>query len=230
VSETRWTPDEFSRRMALPEDHPERMEAERSPEFVAMRLMYEDFVTGTPGDPPASAMATAAAELERRLRPEIAASGTSARDARRVEPQRGSWREALAALFMRPAARAGLVFAVVAIVGVSGWWLASHAPREPVMRGPGESGFRLEAPRATSGAIALSWSAAPGADAYRVIVLGPDLEEVARIDAGASTRAELRRDMLPADLPPGAALSVEVAALRLGDVIATTSTRPIPLP
>ena len=83
-------------------------------------------------------------------------------------------------------------------------------------------------PRA--GALELAWPAVPGADGYRVLLLGADLGEVGRIDLGDATTWTVRRDSLPAGLAPGAAISVEVQALEHGVELSSTPARAIRLP
>jgi hypothetical protein len=66
----------------------------------------------------------------------------------------------------------------------------------------------------------LSWDAVPGADAYVVLSLAPDLSERARFGPFTATTAALPLDSLSGGAPSGTPLVWQVLALRGGDTVA----------
>lgn len=223
MTDDRLTPDEFARLLSLPESHRDRVAAERQPEFAAMRAMLADFETGTL---PHDERATVTAELTRRVaerRNDAGAPGSRPARARTATP--GGF---LARLF-GPTGRAGLAFAAVALVAGLGWWSLQRAKAPELIRGDSESSFVAAEPVATPDGLELTWPAAQGAEAYRVVFLGEDLAELGRMDAGAATRMTLRNDSLPAGLDAGHVRSFEVQALAQGAVLATTPARALQL-
>jgi hypothetical protein len=93
------------------------------------------------------------------------------------------------------------------------------------------AGVGLESPQIlTGGRICLTWQPAAGADAYQVILLGHELDELARLEAGAATSLTF----LPSDVPDlpgsGSAILWRVAAMRAGDEIARSPVQSMRLP
>lgn len=119
---------------------------------------------------------------------------------------------------LRPVLAAAAVLAVM-----SGVWFTQTRMGEPVMRGSEGSALVVSA-RSEPGAIALEWTlAAPGVT-YEVHLFGSDLEEVARFDAGSSTRFTITHAELQERAIGSASLSYQVVALRDGDIVARSRT------
>ena len=229
MTDERITPDEFARLMALPEADPERRRAESTAEFAGMKALFTAFeAEGATRGPEDDAIRD---ELARRLSTRLPATTAGAGRAsgaspRAAAPERtpGGW----LAVFLGPSGRRALAFAVLVAVAGAGVWM-TRRPREDVVRGEGPGAFTVTA-SAVPGGVALAWPRVPGADGYRVTLLGADLGEVARFDVGDVTTWSLRGDSLPARVAPGSAISVEVQALQKGARLSTTPARAIRLP
>ena len=220
---------DFARLIALPEDDPERRRAEASPEFQAMRHMLEEFEQ--PAASGGGDFDDARDELERRLVAAgvVDAPARPAPDA--VGHTGGSRRTGLLVMLSRPATRAGLAFAAVVVVIAFATWTLNFRDGDHLMRGSmGATEFRMTGVREAPGEVVLHWTPAPQADQYRVVFLGADLIETSRVEGVKDTEAVIRAGQLPAGLTSGAVVSVEVEALRGGDLISTTPARSIRLP
>jgi hypothetical protein len=75
------------------------------------------------------------------------------------------------------------------------------------------------------GAVKLSWTRHPDADAYRVRLLGPDLAELGQWEARDTALAIAAAD-LPQGIAPGSVVGWRVSALRGGGEIAASSIAP----
>ena len=228
MSDGRITPDEFARLIALPESHPDRRRAEATAEFAGMKAMFAAFEADAAAQ--SSEDGAIRDDLARRMSSSLPATtagpaGRTAPRAARAPRTGGGW---LAALF-GPVAVRSVGFAALVVVAGLGVWTMARRPREDVVRGERANAFAITA-TARPGALDLGWPAVAGADAYRVVLLGTDLGEVARFDLGDATRWSIRRDSLPAGLASGAAISVEVQALQRGVQLSTTPAREIRLP
>ena len=226
-----YSPEEFARLMALPEDHPDRIAAAASPRFEASRRMLAEFER--PGDALQTGpeIASATAELSRRLADAGVLASPSVTDAaagppravRRPGAGRFGWLRA-------PAARTALAFAGAAIVAGFGWW-ATHRPAPvDMVRGVSEPGAFEVMTRREGDALILSWKSVEGADGYRIVFLGPDLAESAHLEVSGGTEFVLRADALPAGIVAGTRVSLEIVALRQGAPVATTQARTVLLP
>ncbi len=222
MSPERMSPEEFARLMALPADHPERRRMEHSPEFEARVHLLHDFES--PGDGQLTPDERAAGrELEARLAPMIA----TARAAAPPRTRRAAW----SWLKGGGTPRAALAFASVALVAVLATWMTTHDGARRAVRGaPETAAFELAAPRPTAGGVRLAWPAVAGADHYRLVFFGPDMDERARIESLTSTTLELRAGALPAGLTAGTEALVGVVALHGPDPLATTPARLVRLP
>lgn len=233
MNDKRFTPEEFARWMALPEDHPERRALIESPQFEAWRAMHHAFVSAEPASDSAGA-GELAARLERSLG--IAITPAAGATAARVEPssraarhEGASWNERLRSLFS-PALRPAFALAAVAVVAAASWWSFERARAPEVVRGGEPHGFAIAEPRPVPGGIRLSWPAVPEADAYRVILLGAGLSEIARIEDLREPSVVLNAASIAGGLRSGSEVQVEVTALRAGDPIATSRVRAIRIP
>ncbi len=238
MTDTPISAEEFSRLMSLPEDDPQRMRAATTPRFEAMRRMLADFERpgAAPTDP--EDIDSACVELRRRL----AGQGIqpteepSPPDPARPGPPRAAdrpeagWR-ALADLLGRPAGRAGVALAGLAVVAGLAWWSSGIRPPVRAVRGTDEvADFRVASTRDAAGTVMLRWTRVPGADEYRVRFLGADLTEIARLEGLGRPECALRAGGLPRGLAAGAEVSIEVVALHQGDPIATSSAQWVRLP
>jgi hypothetical protein len=235
MNDGRFDPDDFPRVLALPEDHPERIRAERSPRFQAWKHMLAEFES--PGDVLLSPEERSAAEGElagrvERVLPARPAARVGERRAEsiRVRDARGptAW---FSAWLRAPAWKPALAVAAVAIVATLGWWSFERVREPGVVRGVGgaTAAFDLRAAPGRDG-LALTWPAVPDADAYRVVFYGADLAERARVDGLPEPRMTLRAGALPAGLGHGETALAEVTALRRGDAIATSRMTSVRVP
>lgn len=134
-------------------------------------------------------------------------------------PRRLPWSE------IRPALVALL------IVGGGWWFLSSRMPAPGTrLEFRDEGPLRVSEPLANAEGATLTWSAVPGAEAYRLVFLGREMQELARVELDADTALALRRDALPQGLVPGTQAFLEVTALRQGATLARSRGRTIQLP
>jgi hypothetical protein len=223
--------------MALPQDHPERLAASREPAFDAWVRMHTTFADSQNAPLPPSEMAGPRAELSSRLERDLGLRRLGVAPADRAgvrgNHQRTGWGGLFVAWFSTPAGRVTLGFAAFAIVMGATLWM-THRPsgEESMIRGDDRSAGApvLTAPVAHHGALELKWSAAPGADAYRLVLYAADLSELAKLEPTSATSVTLRAGALPAGLPSGSRVVAEVVALRGGDPISRSKLRPITLP
>jgi len=234
MTETRFTPEEFARLLALSPDHPDRRRVEDDPRFDSWRRMLRAFETGEAQELSASELRDADRSLALRLEREIgvaadpravrAAGGdaarTEARRSREARPGAGwSW------LFPRWAP--AMALAAVAVVA-GGVWINSARQTERVVRG--EAGALTLTQREIRGGRELTWSAVPGADEYRVVFFGSDLRERARVEHLTAPALVLRPEALPSGLERGAEVAAQVTALRAGNPVAESRTITLTLP
>ena len=226
MNDERITPDEFARLIALPEADPERRRAEATAEFAGMKVMFAAFEADAAA--PSSEDGAIRDELARRLATPLPSSSTGRAALPRTAKAPGGSSGWFAALF-GPVGLRAVGYAVLVVVAGLGVWTMTRRPREDVVRGEHANAFAIT-PTVHPGALDLAWPAVAGADAYRVVLLGADLGEVARFDLGDATRWSMRRDSLPAGLASGASISAEVQALQAGAVLSTTPARAIRVP
>jgi hypothetical protein len=214
VTDSRCIPiEELARVRDLPETAAERTHAESCPRCRAALLALTEFERGDDALPPESGAPAANARLDAVIEtlttpdPEPAARGPVPR---RSEP---GW---LARLFAPPAMRFATGFAAVAIVATAVWW-SGRGPADSADSGErmvrGESQATDAAGlRAVPGGWELTWTAVAGAESYDVVLLDPELREVARISGLRETRLLLSRAALPAGVTVGVPLLVEIDA------------------
>jgi len=197
-----------------------RRHLEECPRCRNRLALYASFLE--PGEAPAGADV---ADAERRLTEALDHARRAEAPAASPSPAAGGVAPRRARVSWRPAwALAGLLLAG-AIVLVRAWSLGP--PETGVLRSatraPGATAtLRLEAPAPLpGGAVRLAWAAQPGADAYEVRVLGPDLALLTRREV-AGTSLELGPDDLAA-APVGAVLGWKVTALRAGERLAVST-------
>jgi hypothetical protein len=219
MSDPRFTPEEFARLLSLPPDHPDRRRAESDPGFEAWQRMLREFESPDAEALPKDEAAWADAELEARLADAIA----PAQNARRERPVRRAW-------WQLPATRPALAFASLAVVTFAAWWGMGRGPESPVARGVESAPLEWREARESQGTLPLEWTAAPGADSYRLVFSSARLEEVARVEGLTSTRYALDPTALPAGLERGRDVVVEVQALHGADVLLTSRSRPLRIP
>ena len=210
-----WSPEEFARLAALPEESPERLALAADPRFQARLLLLREFESAREVPPGAAEASSAAAELTRRLA-RAAAPTPRVVPRARLGPPLASW--ALAA-------------AAFAIVAGGIWWLRAPLGPASVTRGI-ETSTTLDwvTVHGSGGRLELSWNSVSGAERYRVVFYDASQRVIARVDSLAVTRLVLERGALPAGLPAGASVMAEVSALRGGDVVATARARAIRVP
>ena len=236
MTDTRFTPEEFARLLALPPGHPDRRAVEADPRFDAWCRMLRAFESRDAHGLSAGEFREADAALERRLAREL---GT-AEDARRtVLEEEAPGRPVRRAPAPRPERRApwawflpswapAAALATAVVVAGAVWIQSTRESGHRVVRGgdPGRTSLEVSVTKAGGGR--LTWSAVAGADEYRVIFFGPDLRERARIEMLTVPELDLRS--LPAGLEAGEEVAVQVTALRSGAVLAESRTTTVRLP
>ncbi|HTO92660.1 MAG TPA: hypothetical protein VMJ70_16130 [Candidatus Sulfotelmatobacter sp.] len=236
MTEKQFAPNEVARLLDLPPEHPERVHAMEDPEFAALALALAEFAAPriAPSDRPD--LESARAELKRRLSSAPAIESPSGDGVPMTSgagrgAERRSWLDSLRAALATPIGRGAIAFAALAIVASVAWRAVSRSPRPEAVRAVVDSGaFELREPKSEPDRVTLSWSPLERADDYRVVFLGLDLTEIARVDVGGATELVVRHDSLPAGLASGGRVSVGVEAFRQGVLEGTTEARPIQLP
>jgi len=218
MNEREFQPEEFARLLALPQDDPERVRAERSSRFVAWKHMLEAFESPVDELLAAPERARAEAALAERVQRAMTHVGTAEPSPRRSALTKASWLERWMAGNRWAALRPALaVAAAIVVVGV-GWWSIGHFNQPAAVRSAGESVVALRSTSVSQG-VELRWSAVPETRFYRLTFFGPDLTERARIDSLLDTDFVLRAASLPAGLSRGQPVMVEVTAVRRADVV-----------
>jgi hypothetical protein len=221
MNEREFEAEEFERLLALPEGHPERVQAERSSRFIAWKRMLEDFESPPDELTAPHELERAEAELAERVerakaRLDMPEPSRQRSDSSFQRGRAGGWWASL-----RPA----FALAAVAVAAAVGWWSFDRLHEGSAVRSSGEDDVAVRA-LSTADGVDLRWSAVPGATMYRLIFLGPDLTERARIDSLHDTRYELPATNLPVGLARGEPTLVEVTAFRpTGWII----SKPIPI-
>ena len=230
MTERPFSPEEFVRLLSLPEDDPERRQAESTGMLEAWRRMLREFEAPPPSTVGPAELASADAALERRTR-DMLAAGAGARAGSRAPGSAGPGLLArLAAAMFQPALRPALALAAIVVVAGASWWWVSDRSQRAVRGVGGEGGIVVAAHTEPGGALELTWAPVPGAEGYRARFFGATLRELARLDGIPEPRLRLKRDSLPLGLTAGEEILVEVAAVRGGDVIAVSSSRAVRLP
>jgi hypothetical protein len=203
---------------ALAPDHPLRRHAATCPRCSSLLFAYAEFARATPvdGANPADADrrldAFIAREVERHHADPVPVSGAPRRG-------RGRW-------FDVPVLRLAAVTAAIVLVAAVVWQWQPWGGDEIVYRsGTGAAGgaITVEAPRALEdGAAELAWSAVAGADVYEVMLLGPDLSELAVIPVRDATSVRVDRARMEG------AVYWQVGALREGGLVANSAPEPLP--
>ena len=98
-----------------------------------------------------------------------------------------------------------LVAAAAAVLAIAAIAYLAPRPLDRAERLRGEvadpASVRLRPAVARGETWSLEWSELANAASYEVLVVGPDLGEIARFPAGLDRSFELRRESLPATLP-----------------------------
>ena len=221
MTDTRFTPEEFARLLALPADHPERRRAEADPRFDAWQRMLHAFESRESHGLSAEEFRAADAELASRMERELAMSG-SPRPVRRAIELGGEKRSLWSWLFPSWAP----AVAVAAALVIGGVWIYSvRSPDERVVRG---NAAALEITMHRGGV--LTWTPVQGAEKYRVVFYGADLRQIASVEDVMASRLDLRADQIPLDLPWGQEVAVQVIALRGGATVGESRTATVKLP
>lgn len=199
-------------------------------------MLYTDF------ESPASTPREAdLADAERRLSASLsalrgrAAEPEGAREPRRrIQPSRPGPLSGLAGWFTGPRpwrlAVGGALIAAVAVIVIRPWEPES-TPVSTLRAGSAPASVRLRAAEVLpDGGVRLAWSADPGAEAYHVRVLGPDLTEILSRDVVGATELVVDRSMLPARIPPGTVLGWNVGVIRGGGELKRSPTATLRAP
>lgn len=234
------------RRLAA--DDPERLDAESCPRCRELLASHEEFLNDR-SVPDGVDLGRASHRLTRAFEDMLAAqqrgeaedesvakpaAGARAADVRR--PIRDHMRSRRFDWLFRPGSLAWGVIGVAMIVG--GLYVGSSrglfGRGEDVLRSdPGETrepGLMLREPALVAGGVELRWTPDPGADAYRVLLIGPDLEEIASLGPVADTMLVLGREALPEGLDAGTTLGWQVESQRGGFTLRSSSTGTLRLP
>jgi hypothetical protein len=223
---------ELAELLASAEDHPRRKHLDECSRCRARLAAFRAFMDEA-RVPPGANPAEAAARLDEFRRREILGKVLD-RPGRGRESEKSPFARFLSWHWAAPVAAAALV---IAIIGA--WQLLENrgpaGPEKMLLRGE-KSGSSALAPlvaeSAGGGAVTLSWTTLPEADAYEVTVLGSDLSELRTYPVGQGTSARCSWT-LPSDeiallhQGPGG-LFWSVRALRQGDEIARSDPRLLP--
>jgi len=205
----------------------ERAHLDACPRCQAQLLALRAFVA--PSTLPAQARSSEAeAELDRFI------------DQLTAEPEPQTQRRIAAApafpwwkRWFSPGPRLVLSAAMVAVV-VAGTWMAQLPAGERAVTRGGTMGTSDAGGVTTSDAAlksdgwVLEWQPVADATGYEVLLLGADLAERARFDAGTATQLSLSLSALPAGVDAGEALAWQVEARRGTDVVARSSVAELP--
>lgn len=132
-----------------------------------------------------------------------------------------------------PGPRLVLAASMLAVIVVGAWMLQRPLPERALTRG-GPVGQSEAGSLATSEPILiadgwlLEWKAVDDATGYEVILLGSDLTERARLDAGAATHMTLMESLLPEGSDPTKGFAWQVEAHRGADVVARSNVAELP--
>lgn len=217
----------LDRVLALPDEHPERRHARACPRCGALLESYRLYQEpGTDADAPH--VASADARLDAWLREEIAPVAAPSPRVSTMTPNRRATRVTRWDALLRPGPALALAAAIAVVALVALW---PRGDRTMQMRGaPGGATVAVTSVRLDDEGLHLMWSAHPGADAYEAILLAGDGREAARIPLGAGTATTVPRARLPLSTAPADPLFLRIAALSGGEVIATSTVRPLPGP
>jgi hypothetical protein len=146
---------------------------------------------------------------------------------RRAAP-RPAWRRIVQLLLPRPAWMVPAAAALVTLLLIYGPGEES-AVRSGILRGDSSPEFAASAhiEPGVPAMLRFTWSVVAGADAYDVVFLSVDLEEVARHTAGPETSLQLALARVPHD---NSGLLWRVQAYRRGDPLQSSRVAPLPLP
>lgn len=230
-------PEEMGRVAQSSSDDPCLAHMRDCPRCRARLIAYREFVEQSAAAP-GSDSATAAVRLRRAFDLEL--MGPGSREARRTAT--GSTKSRLRAWFnnatLRPAWALGAALMLAVVFYAGHEWRHGSGPRH-LLRGPApQSGFSAAHGRIDllplralpSGGVELRWRGVPGADAYDVRIIGPDLGDLARFASVRDTVLVLLPNHVPSDAGPGAAAAWRVTALQGGRRLAESRVEPIHLP
>jgi hypothetical protein len=238
-------PDELVSVRELDTADPRRREVEACPRCHALLLSFDEFLDdrSVPEGVDLEAARRLDAAFEREQVSERARPAATERAAEPVPIRRSPRGERAArrwtARWLAPGAR--LAWAAVAAVVVVGAYTALRQwpgyRGEDVLRSAPDSTavaagerFRLLEPRVLSQGVELSWTSVPGADAYRVVLLNPDLAEVGSLGPLADTTVILTPERRPQGWGPGSAVGWQVEALQAGHRLASSEAATLQLP
>ncbi len=202
---------ELERVLSLPADHPERVKYEARPDFAALSLGFQKFVTAedVEGAQPEAAEATLSQFVSRNMAQALGPQKQRPDNLLdRLQMIFGSW--------LRPAVLAPVAVLAVAFVAFGLW--QPQPGNEPVLRSiENAPTVSLSAPVfATNGNLTLSWQPVTGADAYLVRLLGADFSELQEIGPTSNTMLEISADKWSS---MGTVRFWLVEALQAGDAI-----------
>ena len=192
---------------------PQRRHVDSCARCAALAVEYAEFVRAQPGE--GADVGDAARHLSAFVAERIVREPASAATQR---PPRRRFDLSYRRLLLMAASAAA---AVVLVVVVARW---QSTPDEVRLRGEGVA-LQLEPYTvAVDGTVVLSWSAVPGADGYRVQILGADLSERAVLAPAVGTTAVLSPAILALER---GTYYWEVTALAAGDAIVSSAPAPL---
>jgi hypothetical protein len=200
----------------LPGDYPERDHMENCPRCGALAESYRAFIDAEPVED--ADLEQVRGVLDAHIRSEAQRWMPDSRTARAVW-----WRTRL-----RPAP----LLAAGVVVIAAAWWF-TRSPEESITRGNAPTAHVFVANTAelrADGSFELSWTAAPGADRYRIRIYGPDLHDLYHSEDVTATSMVVSKHALPAGLPRPVDLTWEVQARSGADVLAVSTPGSIHLP
>jgi hypothetical protein len=225
-------PEEFGSIEALSADDPARMHLAECPRCQARWKAYRAFLEDANSPARSEDEAAAEAALGSMVRTEFGLLEEKETAGRRPRFRRASWRGWLSS---RARTRLLILTPSAALVAVAIVMLAANhqpLPGEPAFRGSESSAIlRLESPQTLpDGSIRLSWSAAAGADSYRIRVLDTALDPALQITVPGETSTIIRPADLGDAVRSGAQYLWRVTALRDGEELGTSGVGTLRIP
>jgi hypothetical protein len=221
--------DELKTVQSHPVDEPRRRHFDRCPRCRARFASYHDFLEPAApaiGSRPREADAHLAATLDREIYGDPAdEQGSLPKDEPEQEGLLGRFLQSLWRPALRPFWAVGIV--VLAVFGIRGVrdWQADQGDRIILRQGPGVTAVAVEVEGVEirpDGTVLLSWTSVADADRYQVSLLGSELLELHRLDAGLETSIAVSTDVLSELGNLDRTLFWQVHAFRGGDEIASS--------
>jgi hypothetical protein len=216
--------ERFEELLRLDPGDPRRAHLEDCPRCSARVTAFQSFLTMRPL-PEGIDLDEARRRLSQALRQEVAGRERASRSRPSFPSGFFLWPRWKPALGLAAALALGVILVRTT--------LDRRPDQEIVLRGDSGAGpavVLLQPVPAEDGALLLRWRKAQDAEGYRVLIYGPDLAEIARIEAGGDTALVLTAARLSQLARPGSAVFWRVATLGRGDQLSLSAPSILRLP